>query len=263
MGSDNKKTQPLLSVIITAYQAEKFLEECLQSVALSSYQNLQIVLVDDGSTDNTADICDRWAKRDPRISYYPRPHEGRISSLVFAHEHAEGVAQCVVDADDRVKPGAFTRSISKLSNSHQLVYTYRDLIDPDGNFIRSHSKNKIEYRPLQILVDNMIFHLRTFTTDLFVESGGVGRFERCEDWDQNLRMSEHTSVRCIPQALYEYRLHENQISRTPQQNEEGAIAVRDAIERRNLKLDLVVDDNGFHIKKRSTPAPLALPEIQK
>ena len=122
-----------------------------------------------------------------------------------------------------------------------------------------HDKNRIQYRPNQLLVDNMIFHLRTFTTRLFEKAGGVGEFERCEDWDENLRMSEHTNVRCIPQVLYRYRIHESQISRTTRQNEEGAIAVRNAIKRRGLNLDLVVNDKGFHLRQRKTPPPLSLP----
>ena len=249
----------LLSVIITAYQAEAYLEECLHSVCNADYPNLQIVLVDDGSTDNTQDICERWATIDARIELHQRDHQGRNAALKFAHSKARGEVQCVVDADDIVLPKAFTRSIDKLSDSHQLVYTYRDLIDSRGNTITVHDKNRIQYRPNQLLVDNMIFHLRTFTTRLFEKAGGVGEFERCEDWDENLRMSEHTNVRCIPQVLYRYRIHESQISRTTRQNEEGAIAVRNAIKRRGLNLDLVVNDKGFHLRQRKTPPPLSLP----
>lgn len=249
----------LLSVIITAYQAEAYLDECLASVSRSDYENLQIVLVNDGSSDSTADVCEKWARMDPRIELHQRSHEGRNGALVFAHSQARGEAQCVVDADDRVLPRAFSRSMAKLSPTHELTYTYRDLIDSEGNVISTHKKNRIVYKPMQLLVDNMIFHLRTFTTSLFERAGGVGPFERCEDWDENLRMSELTEVRCIPQILYQYRLHPEQISRTPQQNEEGAVAVRNAISRRGLDVELLVNDAGFHIVRRQGERGLRLP----
>lgn len=174
------KSSTLLSVIVTAYQAEAFLDECLSSVCGSDYANLQIVLVNDGSTDSTAEICDRWASKDARIELHHREHEGRNGALKFAHAQAKGDAQCVVDADDIVLPRGFGASIEKLSRTHELTYTYRDLIDSHGNLVSIHDKNKIVYRPMQLLVDNMVFHLRTFTTSLFERAGGVGEFERCE-----------------------------------------------------------------------------------
>ena len=250
---------PLLSVVITVYQGERFLSECLRSVSTAEYENLQIVLVNDGSTDRTSEICERWAREDARVELHNREHEGRNAALKFAHKQARGEAQCVVDADDTVYPRAFTRSMQKLSGSHELVYTYRELIDTAGNVISAHDKNKIRYRPDRLLVDNMIFHLRTFTTELFERAGGVGEFDRCEDWDENLRMSELTEVRCIPQILYQYRIHRGQISRTPKQNQQGAIAVRRAIKRRNRDVDLVVDQRGFHLVNRKPAAPLELP----
>ena len=248
----------MLSVIVTVFNSEAFLDECLRSVCDSDYSDLQIVLVNDGSTDNSAEICDRWSARDPRIELHHRQHEGRNSALKFAHDQARGEAQCCVDADDIVLPRAFTRSVAKLSNDAQLIYTYRELIDAQGQIIGPHDKNKIAYRPTQILVDNMTFHLRTFSTELFNASGGVGPFQACEDWDMNLRMSELTKVRCIPQILYRYRIHKDQMSRTPLQNQEGKIAVENAIERRGLNMEIFVDSSGFHLRRRNPP-PLLLP----
>ena len=66
----------LLSVMITAFEAELFLDECLESVCCADYDNLQVVLVNDGSTDLTAEICDRWAAIDPRIDLHHREHGG-------------------------------------------------------------------------------------------------------------------------------------------------------------------------------------------
>ena len=58
---------PLVSIIIPVYKVEKFLDECVASVAAQTYANLEILLVDDGSPDNCPAMCDAWAARDPRI----------------------------------------------------------------------------------------------------------------------------------------------------------------------------------------------------
>ena len=66
---------PLVSIIIPVYKVEKFLDECVASVAAQTYANLEILLVDDGSPDNCPAMCDAWAARDPRIrGGYRRVH---------------------------------------------------------------------------------------------------------------------------------------------------------------------------------------------
>ena len=61
--------EPLVSIIIPVYKVEKFLDECVASVAAQTYANLEILLVDDGSPDNCPAMCDAWAARDPRRGY--------------------------------------------------------------------------------------------------------------------------------------------------------------------------------------------------
>lgn len=62
-----EKTEECISIIIPIYNTEKYLDVCLQSLVNQSYRNLEIILVDDGSTDKSGQICDLWAMRDRRI----------------------------------------------------------------------------------------------------------------------------------------------------------------------------------------------------
>ncbi len=117
-----------------------------------------------------------------------------------------------------------------------------------------HAKNRIEYRPMQILVDNMVFALRMFTTELFDASGGVGDLESAIDWDMNLRMTELTTPRCIPRCLYDYRVHENRMSRTSEQETAAIAAVEAAIVRRGLDVELVVSEAGWGLRRRRPSA---------
>ena len=64
------KEKPLISVIVPVYNVEKYIRECLDSIVNQTYKNLQIILVDDGSTDNSGKICDEFAKKDSRITVF-------------------------------------------------------------------------------------------------------------------------------------------------------------------------------------------------
>ena len=70
------KSSPKVSIIIPVYNVEKYINGCLDSVIKQSYTNLEIILVDDGSTDSSGTICDKWAKKDPRINVIHKNNEG-------------------------------------------------------------------------------------------------------------------------------------------------------------------------------------------
>jgi glycosyltransferase involved in cell wall biosynthesis len=241
----------LVSVIVTAYNAGRFLDGCLTSIVSSTHRQLDVVVVDDGSTDSTAEIIEGWSRRDPRIHAVTVAHVGRRRALELAHERARGEVFCWVDADDEVLPRGIEFCLRRLDRDHQLVYTYRELIDDKGRSLGPHVKNRVSYRPMQLLVDNMIFHLRMYTGELFDRSGGVGDLDSSIDWDMNLRMAELTTPACIPRVLYRYRVHGDRMSSSAAQAECGVRAVQRAIERRNLDARLVVNESGWHLVQRS------------
>ena len=96
----------------------------------------------------------------------------------------------------------------------------------------------------------MIFHFRMFTRELLDRAGGVGDLESAIDWDMNLRMTEHTTPRCVPRVLYDYRVREGRMTGTTAQRASGELAVERAIERRQLPYRLVVNSRGFHLQQR-------------
>ncbi len=67
---------PLVSVVVPVYNVEKYLDRCVQSVVNQTYENLEIILVDDGSTDKSAPLCDSWAKADSRIKVVHKKNSG-------------------------------------------------------------------------------------------------------------------------------------------------------------------------------------------
>ena len=92
----------LISVIIPVYQAEKYLDRCVSSVVNSTYQYIEVLLIDDGSTDHSSLICDRWAKRDSRIRVIHKNNGGVSSARNRGLEESVGNYIIMVDSDDYI-----------------------------------------------------------------------------------------------------------------------------------------------------------------
>ena len=233
-----------VSVIMTARDTEAFVDVAICSVLQSTYRDIELVFVDDGSTDSTAERAAEWAARDSRVLLRAVGHVGRRDALKVGHSIATGDVLCWIDSDDRVDPDGIDLCLGALDDEHGIAYSHRWLIDPTGRRRGSHQKNLTPYSPAQLLVSNMVFHLRLFRRDVFDAAGGVGDLPSAIDWDLNLRMSELTGVRCMPIELYSYRVRPGRMSGMPLQERCGQDAVRQAIERRGLTASLEIGSDG-------------------
>ena len=89
-----------ISVIIPVYNAEKYISDCLESVVRQTYKNLEILLIDDGSKDGSAGICQEWCKKDARIRLLQKENGGVSSARNLGLQEASGEYVTFVDADD-------------------------------------------------------------------------------------------------------------------------------------------------------------------
>ncbi|MBO4601336.1 MAG: glycosyltransferase [Bacilli bacterium] len=90
----------LVSVIVPVYNIEKYLDKCIESIVSQSYDKLEIILVDDGSTDGSSKICDEWKMKDSRINVFHKKNEGVSSARNLGIQHARGEYIVFVDSDD-------------------------------------------------------------------------------------------------------------------------------------------------------------------
>ena len=95
-------SQPLVTVIVPVYQVERYLTQCLHSIVSQTYDRLEIWLVDDGSTDGSAQLCDDWAARDSRIHVIHKPNGGLSDARNAALDVMTGDLVMMVDGDDYV-----------------------------------------------------------------------------------------------------------------------------------------------------------------
>ena len=91
---------PLLSIITPVYNVEAYLDKCVQSVLSQSYRNIEMILVDDGSTDSSAVLCDKWAQEDSRVIVIHKVNGGVSSARNAGLEVASGEFITFVDPDD-------------------------------------------------------------------------------------------------------------------------------------------------------------------
>lgn len=100
--SMNSQATPLVSVVVPAYNAESYLDRCMESLVGQTHRRLEIIIVDDGSTDSTADLADRWGEKDDRIKVIHKQNGGLSSARNAGMKAATGKYIGFVDADDYV-----------------------------------------------------------------------------------------------------------------------------------------------------------------
>lgn len=99
--------EELISVIVPVYNVRPYLEKCFDSIARQSYQNLEIILVDDGSTDGSGDLCEDLSKRDGRVRVIHKKNGGLGSARNAGIDAARGAILSFVDSDDWIEPGMY------------------------------------------------------------------------------------------------------------------------------------------------------------
>ena len=117
----------MVSIVVPVYNAEKYLEDCLISLVDQTYENIEIILVDDGSVDDSGRICDSWAEKDDRIIVYHKKNEGVSTTRNFGIQRARGKFLMFVDADDMLVLNAVEYMVKEMikNNSELVVCKYQ------------------------------------------------------------------------------------------------------------------------------------------
>ena len=114
-------SSPLVSVIVPIYNAEKYLEECIESILSQSYENIEVILVDDGSMDASSTICDTYAEQDGRIIVHHKANEGLVRARKTGLSLAHGEYVCFVDADDMIMPEMLSYFVSHIGDADLIT----------------------------------------------------------------------------------------------------------------------------------------------
>lgn len=146
--------QPLLSVIIPVYGVEKYIAECLDSVINQTYKNMEIIVINDGTKDNSAVIAKQYAEKDNRIKVYDFENGGISIARNRGVRIAEGKYAAFLDSDDKIHPDMYMNMIAYLENNNDVDFVkcgFSEFDDRGKNSIVAFKVNKYE-----VLTGNLI-----------------------------------------------------------------------------------------------------------
>jgi len=211
----------IVSIIIPVYNTEKYLEECLESALNQAYNEIEIIAVDDGSTDNSLNILKKYSDK---IKIISKENGGTASALNAGIKNMKGEWFKWLSADDILYPNAVLELINAaklLSNKKYILYTNYDIIDSQGEIIDQMIEpnyNKLDsFNVNVILLDHFIGN---GTTSLIHKSiiDEFGMFNETigykEDYELWLRYNllYNCHIHLVPKNLAKYRVHKKQLS---------------------------------------------------
>ena len=124
---------PLISIIVPVYNQEKYLARCLDSILNQTYKNLEVVCIDDKSTDSTAEIINRYKIRNPRVVYYKNIGKGVSAARNYGIEKAKGKYIGFVDSDDFIQPQMYEFMMKAIAeNDCEMVACGYERVDEEN-----------------------------------------------------------------------------------------------------------------------------------
>lgn len=120
-----------ISVIVPVYNVKKYLPRCVDSILSQTFKDFELLLIDDGSTDGSGDICDNYATNDNRIKVFHKPNEGISATRNFGIGHANGMYIQFVDGDDWIEPDMFGQMLAIADNTNADIVGCNFFIDFD------------------------------------------------------------------------------------------------------------------------------------
>ncbi|MGH9173963.1 MAG: glycosyltransferase family 2 protein [Vicinamibacterales bacterium] len=220
----NVEPVPLVSVVIAAFNAQAFIEQTCVSVLEQTYPSLEVIVVDDGSTDNTSEVVSSLARSDPRLRLIRQQNLGVAVARNTGIQAASGEFIAPLDADDLWAPTKIecqVRSLQRGGSGTGLSYCWWAWIDSNGRVLDRSPRWRIEGRVLQSLVEVNFTgsaSVPLYRRSCIEELGGYSVNLRdqgcqgCEDWDLALRVAERYAVAVVPEVLVGYRRRTDSMS---------------------------------------------------
>lgn len=207
-------SKPKVTINVPVYNVEPYLRQCLDSLIAQTLSEIEILLIDDGSTDNSGNICDEYAQKDSRIRVFHKKNEGLASARQYALERAKGEYFISCDSDDWVEPTMYEELYKKAKAEDadivicDFFYNY-----PDGRQIQANNIPKNCSRDA-LLRDVLMRRLSGTTGSKLFRRDIFQRFNISWEKDINLgedififlKLLQHPlKINCLPKAFYHYR----------------------------------------------------------
>lgn len=205
---------PEISVITAVYNGEEHLEQCIESVQAQSFSNFEHIIVNDGSTDNTEKILEKWQKADPRVRVLKNEeNKGRSLSRNRALTAARAQLVAVLDADDYSFPDRLERQYNFMKEHPETGALGGDMLIHGGGELLSHPRTDADIRA-QLFFDSALFHSTVMMRKpllAMTKSWYDPALPLAQDYGlwASLMLSPKTVFANLPQVLSAYRLAES------------------------------------------------------
>lgn len=211
MQENNLIIKPLVSIVLPVYNGEKFLEESIESCLNQSYQNIELIIVYDISTDNSLEIIRNYASRDSRITIITNFKKKNLpEGLNIGHNKAKGEFLTWTSDDNIYEVNAIELLLKTLLEENvDIVYGDMEIIDHNGQKVRDFVFLDFE----NIIFRNYIGNCFLYKKDVFERNKGYN--ENCflvEDYDFWLRAITHSRFYQLRKKLYKYRKHDTSLT---------------------------------------------------
>jgi glycosyltransferase involved in cell wall biosynthesis len=231
------------SILIANYNNGKYFRDCYNSLVNQTYENWEVIIVDDASTDDSVEVIKSIIKDDPRFKlYHNAVNQGCGFTKRECMKYAEGELCAYLDPDDAIYTQALEKTINEFANTTDIVATYSQMMLCDDNLV----PDKIFASTKQVYNSRYFFncpiqfaHFFTFKKETYLKTSGINPALRSAvDQDLYLKILEYGDVKYIKEPLYLYRLHSDGISQHSSKQgakESFAKVIYDTMKRRGIK----------------------------
>lgn len=213
------KVAPIVTVLLPVYNGAAYLEEAIKSIQKQSYKNWELLIINDGSKDQTITICHKFTQKDPRIKLIDnKKHLGLIKSLNLGLKLAKGEYVARQDADDFSLPNRIMRQVDflKKNKEYGLICSTFMVKTEDGKIIKITALPTDDYEiKLSMLFFNPITHGAVMLRKNVLEKNNLqyeGENLHCEDYGLWVKMIPHTKFKIIAEPLYQWTVAKDGIT---------------------------------------------------
>jgi glycosyltransferase involved in cell wall biosynthesis len=210
-GRGQEIDHPLVSIVVPSYNRAVMLPRAVKACLAQTFGNIEVIVVNDGSNDNTSDVCRQLVDSDPRVRVFDKSNGGVASALNYGFKRARGVYVTWSSDDNVYYPQAIEKLVYVLAEKNSVGFVYSDVqeVDEQGKPVRIvHSGEPEELR--RTCVIQACFLYRRDVMDAVGEYDS--RWTRCQDYDYYLRINKKYMMYHLREVLYEYTAHEASMS---------------------------------------------------
>lgn len=213
----NLFANPLVTVVIPSYNHEHFIQDCINSIINQNYQNIELIIIDDGSTDQSVkkieQLIEHCVHRFTRFEFRNRSNKGLCNTLNEALAWAKGDFFSVLASDDMIMPDKVSIQVDYLIKNEKCVAVFGGMksIDADGKVIGQRVKKykKFDFKNILMHKHRLPAPTQLIRKSIFDKTEGFNANLKIEDWDMWLKLSQFGTLDYLPQIFSLYRSHDD------------------------------------------------------